>query len=273
MSISHWSPPRYDSKYIGRWGWIVTQFYSLFLDKEGWSDETFASVLNLAYFILNFFFLNPMNYFYNEYTIKKQVVSASRVFSEGTHKKQLDVWAKAVSTWDPPQRNRLSAEGSSAWHVSSFIEHQQNARNIPGQEKSWILQFSLKETLLWGTAQLPDGNEWLLYADLPSKTLTYFSPALQNTQALFMMLQEGKGRVQAMHLALLGKSWQPQLQQWSPASGDGGTWLLLGQWVTSSHLTEPLACRLDYLLLLQKHLYWHRFRKMLHSRIRETTVL
>lgn len=273
MSISHWSPPRYDSKYVGRWGWIVTQFYSLFLDKEGWSDETFASVLNLAYFIFNFFFLIPLHYFSDGYTLKKQVVSASRVFSEGTHKKQLDVWAKAVSTWDPPQRNRLSAEGSSAWHVSSFIEHQQNARNIPGQEKSWILQFSLKETLLWGTAQLPDGNEWLLYADLPSKTLTYFSPALQNTQALFMMLQEGKGRVQAMHLALLGKSWQPQLQQWSPASGDGGTWLLLGQWVTSSHLTEPLACRLDYLLLLQKHLYWHRFRKMLHSRIRETTVL
>lgn len=61
------------------------------------------------------------------------------------------------------------------------------------------------------------------------RRLTYFCPALQNAQALFMMLQEGKGRMQAMHLVLLGKSRQPQLQQWSPASGDGGTWLLFGQ--------------------------------------------
>lgn len=229
MSISHWSPPRYDSKYVGRWGWIVTQFYSLFLDKEGWSDETFASVLNLAYFIFNFFFLIPLHYFSDGYTLKKQVVSASRVFSEGTHKKQLDVWAKAVSTWDPPQRNRLSAEGSSAWHVSSFIEHQQNARNIPGQEKSWILQFSLKETLLWGTAQLPDGNEWLLYADLPSKTLTYFSPALHTkTHKLYLWCcRKGKAGCKQCTLLCWERAGSPSSSSGAPHQemvGPGSCW-------------------------------------------------
>lgn len=91
---------------------------------------------------------------------------------------------KAVSTWDLPQQNRLSAEGLFAWHVSSFINRHLDAGDIPGQERSKILRFSLKERPLQGSWLTESAAQCACAEPCNSLTLAHRPPSLLRGQAV-----------------------------------------------------------------------------------------
>lgn len=91
---------------------------------------------------------------------------------------------KAVSTWDLPQQNRLSAEGLFAWRVSSFIVRHLDAGDILGRERSQILRFSLKERPLQGSWLTISAAQRACAEPRNPLTLALLPPSLLRGQAV-----------------------------------------------------------------------------------------
>lgn len=94
------------------------------------------------------------------------------------------MWVKAVSTWDLPQQNQLSAEGLFAWHVFNFIDCHPDAGNILGQERSQMLRFSLKARPLRVSWLTEPAAQHACAKPCNPLTLALLSPSLLRGQAV-----------------------------------------------------------------------------------------